>query len=46
MYLQLKKNKENDTNESWKAGALWQTLHLSIASSDELIFLLLTLAEY
>ena len=28
----------DDTNESWKARALWQTLRLSFASYDELIF--------
>ena len=29
---------KNDTNESWKAGALWWTICLSFAPYDELIF--------
>ena len=34
MYLQYKKQKMFDTNDLKKAGALWQTLHLSSASCD------------
>ena len=45
MYLEVKNEQINDTNESWNAGALWQTLRLSFASYDELIFRLPTLSE-
>ena len=34
-----------ETNKSKKAEALWQTLHLSSASYDRLIFLLLSLHD-
>ena len=41
MYLQYKKEQMMvDTNESKKAEALWQTLRLSSAICDGLIFLL------
>ena len=45
-FSRIKMNKLYNANESWKAWALWQTLRLSSASSNNLIFRLSTLCAY